>query len=103
LAVDFAAFARDADGCRVSCLRMPVRGELMDSVVIIVLALIVGLWAGGSFARFKRARSDLRGTKGLLPGLRKKRMAAGVHSLRAGALLVLLFVFFLGLRAAGKL
>jgi hypothetical protein len=76
----------------------------MDSVVLILVALVVGLWVGGSFARFRRARADLRGTKGLLPGLRKKRMAAGMHSLRAGALLMfLLFVFFLGLRAAGKL
>jgi hypothetical protein len=75
----------------------------MDSVVLILVALVVGLWAGGSFARFKRARADLRGTKGLLPGLRRRRTAAGVHSVRAGALLVfLLFVFFLGLRAAGK-
>jgi hypothetical protein len=76
----------------------------MDSVVLILVALVAGLWAGGSFARFKRARSDLRGTKGLLPGLRKRRVAAGLHSLRAGALLAfLLFVFVLGLRAAGKL
>jgi hypothetical protein len=75
----------------------------MDSVVLIVVALLIGLWAGGSFARFKRARADLRGTKGLLPGLRKKRTAAGVDTLRAGALVAfLLFVFFLGLRAAGK-
>lgn len=76
----------------------------MDSIVFIVAALLAGLWAGGSFARFKRARADLRGTRGLIPGLRKKRMAAGVQSLRAFMLLAgLMFVFIMGLRAAGKM
>ena len=76
----------------------------MDSFVLVIVALFVGLWAGGSFARFKRARNDLRGTKGLIPGLRTKRWNAGVHSLRAMLALVgLIFVFFLGLRAAGKM
>jgi hypothetical protein len=40
----------------------------------------------------------------LLPGLRKKRSAAAMHSVRAGlALAGVLFVFFLGLRAAGRI
>lgn len=76
----------------------------MDNALMFAVALIVGLWVGASFARFNRSRRDLRGTKGLLPGLRKKRMAAGLHSLRAGLLLVgVVFVFFLGLRAAGRI
>ena len=76
----------------------------MDSFVLIVLALGVGLWAGASFARFKRARSDLRGTKGLLPGLRRKRMAAGVHTFKAAAVLVfLLIALVMGMRASGRM
>ena len=76
----------------------------MDNALMFAVALIVGLWVGASFARFNRSRRDLRGTKGLLPGLRKRRTAAGLHSLRAGLLLVgVVFVFFLGLRAAGRI
>jgi hypothetical protein len=76
----------------------------MDNALMFVVALIVGLWVGASFARFNRSRRDLRGTKALLPGLRKKRTAAAAHSLRAGlALAGIVFVFFLGLRAAGRL
>lgn len=76
----------------------------MDNALMLVVALIVGLWAGGSFARFSRARRDLRGTRGLVPGLRKKRTAAGLHSLRAVLVLLgVVFVFFLGMRAAGRI
>lgn len=79
-------------------------GGLMDSALMAVVALVVGLWVGGSFARFGRSRRDLAGTKALLPGLRKKRNAAAGHSVRAGiALIGVVFVFFLGLRAAGRL
>jgi hypothetical protein len=79
-------------------------GELMDTALMFVVALAVGLWVGASFARFNRSRRDLRGTKGLLPGLRKKRNAAAGQSLRAGLLLIgVVFVFFLGLRAAGRI
>jgi hypothetical protein len=75
----------------------------MDSVVLIVLALLVGLWAGGSFARFNRARTDLRGAKVLVTGARRKRAVAAGHSLRAGLVLAfLIVVFVMGLRAAGK-
>jgi hypothetical protein len=76
----------------------------MDNALMFVVALIVGLWVGGSFARFSRSRRDLSGTKGLIPGLRKKRNAAGLQSIRAGLVLVgIVFVFFLGLRAAGRI
>ena len=76
----------------------------MDNALMLVVALIVGLWVGGSFARFNRSRRDLRGTKSLMPGLRKRRNTAGMHSLRAGLVLVgVVFVFFLGLRAAGRI
>jgi hypothetical protein len=76
----------------------------MDNALMFVVALIVGLWVGASFARFNRSRRDLSGTKGLIPGLRKRRNAAGLHSIRAGLVLVgIVFVFFLGLRAAGRI
>jgi uncharacterized iron-regulated membrane protein len=76
----------------------------MDNVLMFVVALVVGLWVGGSFARFNRSRRDLRGTKSLVPGLRKRRNAAGLHSLRAVLILVgVVFVFFLGLRASGRI
>ena len=76
----------------------------MDNVLMFAVALVIGLWVGGSFARFNRSRRDLRGTKSLVPGLRKRRNAAGMHSLRAGLLLIgVVFVFFLGLRAAGRI
>jgi hypothetical protein len=76
----------------------------MDTFLFIVVALIVGVWAGGSFARFKSARANLKGTKALMGGLRTKRWDTGFHSLKAIlALLGLLFVFFLGLRASGKM
>ncbi|GAA0948646.1 hypothetical protein [Virgisporangium aurantiacum] len=76
----------------------------MDNALMLIVALLVGLWVGGSFARFNRSRRDLRGTKSLIPGLRKRRNAAGLHSLRAGLLLLgVVFVFFLGLRAAGRI
>jgi len=76
----------------------------MDTFLFIVVALVVGVWAGGSFARFKSARANLKGTKQLMGGLRTKRNDTGLHSLKAVlAVLGLLFVFFLGLRAAGKM
>jgi uncharacterized iron-regulated membrane protein len=79
-------------------------GELMDNALMFVVALIVGLWVGGSFARFSRSRRDLKGTKSLVGGLRKRRNAAGLHSVRAGLVLIgVVFVFFLGLRASGRI
>jgi hypothetical protein len=76
----------------------------MDNALMFVVALVVGLWVGGSFARFNRSRRDLKGTKALVGGLRKRRNGAAVHSLRAGiALIGVVFVFFLGLRAAGRI
>ncbi|GAA1030248.1 hypothetical protein GCM10009557_21550 [Virgisporangium ochraceum] len=76
----------------------------MDNALMLVVALIVGLWVGGSFARFNRSRRDLKGTKSLVGGLRKRRNAAGLHSLRATLVLLgVVFVFFLGLRAAGRI
>jgi hypothetical protein len=81
-----------------------VHGELMDNALMIVVALVVGLWVGGSFARFSRSRRDLKGTKSLIPGLRKRRNTAGLHSLRAALVLIgVVFVFFLGLRASGRI
>jgi hypothetical protein len=75
----------------------------MDLVVYVLVALFVGLWVGASFARAKRARADLRGTKKLVSGLRTKMWDTTFHSLRAAMLLAgLVFVFLLGLRAAGK-
>jgi hypothetical protein len=76
----------------------------MDSFIFVVGALLLGLWMGASFARAKRARADLRGTKKLVSGLRTKMWNTTFHSLRA--LLVLagaVFVFVLGLRASGKM
>jgi hypothetical protein len=76
----------------------------MDNALMFAVALVIGLWVGASFARFNRSRRDLRGTKGLVPGLRKKRNIAGVHSLRAALVLLgVVFVFFLGLRASGRI
>ena len=76
----------------------------MDNALMFVVALVVGLWVGGSFARFNRSRRDLKGTKALVGGLRKRRNGAAVHSLRAGlALIGVVFIFFLGLRAAGRI
>jgi hypothetical protein len=76
----------------------------MDAIVFVVGALLLGLWVGASFARSQRARSDLRGTKKLVGGLRTKMWSAIFHSVRAGfALAGLLFVFFLGMRAAGRI
>lgn len=76
----------------------------MDAIVFVLGALLLGLWVGGSFARSKRARADLRGTKKLVGGLRSKMWQAFFHSVRAGfALAGILFVFFLGMRAAGRL
>lgn len=76
----------------------------MDNALMFAVALVVGLWVGASFARFNRSRRDLKGTKALVGGLRKRRNGAAMHSLRAGlALLGVAFVFFLGLRAAGRL
>ena len=76
----------------------------MELALLFAVALIFGMWIGGSFARFNRSRRDLRGTKALLPGLRKRRSAAAMHSLRAGLALVgVVFVFFLGRRAAGRI
>jgi hypothetical protein len=76
----------------------------MDTIVYVVVALVVGIWAGGSFARFKSARANLAGTKAMIPGLRSKFWNNGFHSVKAILALVgLLFVFFLGLRAAGKM
>jgi uncharacterized iron-regulated membrane protein len=76
----------------------------MDNILMFAVALVVGLWVGGSFARFNRSRRDLRGTKGLVPGLRKRRNTAGLHSLRAVFVLIgVVFVFFLGLRASGRI
>jgi hypothetical protein len=76
----------------------------MGSLGFVLVALVVGLWVGASFARAKRARSDLRGTKKLVSGLRGKMWNTTFHTLRAGLLLAgLLFVFFVGLHAAGKL
>jgi hypothetical protein len=76
----------------------------MDNALMFVVALIVGLWVGGSFARFNRSRRDLKGTKALVGGLRKRRNAAAGHSLRAAlALAGVAFVFFLWMRAAGRL
>jgi hypothetical protein len=76
----------------------------MDNALMFIVALIVGLWVGGSFARFNRSRRDLRGTKALIGGLRKRRNGAALHSLRAGiALIGVVFVFFLGMRAAGRI
>ena len=76
----------------------------MELVLVLGAALGLGMWVGGSFARFKRSRVDVRGAKGLLAGARKRRAAAVLHSIRAGiVLIVLVFVFILGLRAAGRL
>jgi hypothetical protein len=76
----------------------------MELVLYVGAALGVGLWVGGSFARLKRSRTDVRGARGLLVGARKKRAAAAMHSVRAGILLfIVVLVFILGLRAAGKL
>ena len=76
----------------------------MELALLFAVALIFGMWIGGSFARFNRSRRDLRGTTALLPGLRTRRCAAAMHSLRAGLALVgVVFVFFLGLRAAGRI
>jgi hypothetical protein len=104
VAVAFAAFASDADGCHPSYRVSPVRGELMDSFVFVVGALLLGLWVGASFARAKRARADLRGTKKLVSGLRTRMWNTTFHSLRAMLLLAgVVFVFVLGLRAAGRM
>jgi hypothetical protein len=82
----------------------PRRGGLMEFVVFVLGGLAVGLWAGGSFARFRRSLKDVRGSKGLLAGARKKRYSATVHSLRTAVILaVLLVCFFMGLHAAGRL
>jgi hypothetical protein len=76
----------------------------MDAIVFIIGALFLGLWVGASFARSKRARADLKGTKALVGGLRTKMWSAIFHSFRAGlALAGILFVFFLGMRAAGRI
>jgi hypothetical protein len=76
----------------------------MEFVVFVLGGLAIGLWAGGSFSRFKRARSDVRGAKSLVTGARKRRYDAGVHTLRTGMILAgLVVVFFLGLRAAGRI
>jgi hypothetical protein len=76
----------------------------MDNALMFAVALVIGLWAGASFARFNRSRRDLKGTKGLVPGLRKRRNAAGLHSVRAVLVLLgVVFVFFLGLRASGRI
>jgi hypothetical protein len=76
----------------------------MDNALMFAVALIVGLWVGGSFARFNRSRRDLKGTKVLIGGLRKRRNGAAMHSLRAALALVgVVFIFFLGLRAAGRI
>ncbi len=75
----------------------------MDLVLYVLAALALGLYVGASYARFKRSLADVRGSKTLLAGARKKRTVASVGMLRAGfALVGLVFVFFLGLRAAGK-
>ena len=76
----------------------------MDNALMFVVSLAIGLWVGASFARFNRSRRDLKGTKILVGGLRKRRNQAAAHSLRAGLILAgVVFVFFLGLRAAGRL
>ena len=76
----------------------------MELVLVMGAALGLGLWVGGSFARFKRSRADVKGAKGLLAGARKRRTAAVFHSARAGLVLIILIaVFILGLRAAGRL
>ena len=76
----------------------------MELVLYVGAALGVGLWVGGSFARLRRSRVDVRGAKGLLAAARKRRAAAAVHSTRAGLVLIILIaVFILGLRAAGRL
>ena len=81
-----------------------IQGRMQRFVRVGVVALVVGLWVGGSFARFNRSRRDLKGTKALVGGLRKRRNSAAGHSVRAVLVLVgVAFVFFLGLRAAGRI
>lgn len=76
----------------------------MDSAVMIFATLAVGLWTGATYMRFKRARADLRGTRKMIPGLRKNRTALGLHTLRAGLVMgFMLLVFVMGMRASGKM
>ena len=76
----------------------------MGTLGFVLVALFVGLWVGANYARTKRARNDLRGTKKLVSGLRTKMWSSTFQTVRAALVLAgLLFAFYVGMRAAGKM